>query len=85
MRCEGCGVEALVMKTCRRRDGEGKGTLCDPCFEPLADSVWIIPGQEIAAARCDSCGHWISPNDMTRLRRGAKWDGFGGVCLECLR
>jgi hypothetical protein len=85
MVCEGCGVEALLMKTCRRRDGEGTGVLCDPCYGPLAGSVWIIPGQEIAAAKCDRCSRWIHPNDMIELRRGAKWDGYGGVCQECLR
>ena len=83
MLCEGCGAEAQVMKTCRRRDGEGTGVLCDPCWEPLADSLWIVAGQEIAAARCDGCGHWLHPGVMVELRRGAKWDGFGGVCLGC--
>ena len=85
MRCDKCSCEGVVLKTCRRRDGEGTEVLCDPCYAPLADSLWIIPGQEIAAARCDSCAHRISPNDMAELRRGAKWDGYGGVCLECLR
>jgi len=83
--CEGCGVEALVMKTCRWRTGDRRFTLCDPCHAPLSDSLWITPGRETAAARCDSCAHWTSPNDMAELRRGAKWDGFGGVCQECLR
>ena len=85
MRCDKCGVEGVVFKTCRRRDGEGTGVLCDPCYAPLSESVWIIPGQEIAAARCDGCGHWQHPSEMVELRRGAKWDGFGGVCQECSR
>jgi len=75
----------LVMKTVRWRTGARCFTLCDPCHAPLAASLWVIPGQEIAAARCDCCGHWLDPNDMIELRRGAKWDGFGGVCLDCSR
>ncbi len=85
MKCEGCGAEALVLKTVRWRTGERTFVLCDPCFGPLAASLWIIPGQEIAAARCDSCGYWQHPREMVELRRGAKWDGYGGVCQECSR
>ncbi len=85
MVCEGCGVSALVMKTCRWRTGDRTFVLCDPCFGPLADSLWVVARQEIAAARCDSCGHWLPPGVMAELRRGAKWDGYGGVCFSCVR
>ncbi|CAA9278063.1 MAG: hypothetical protein AVDCRST_MAG93-3003 [uncultured Chloroflexia bacterium] len=85
MECEGCGAEAVILKTVRWRTGDRRFTLCDPCHSPLVESLWIVRGREIAAARCDSCGHWLHPGDMTELRKGAKWDGFGGVCLDCSR
>ena len=85
MFCEGCGVEALVMKTVRRRTEERRFTLCDPCWMPLGDRLWIVDGRQIAAARCDRCGHWQHPSEMADLRRGAKWDGYGGCCSSCSR
>lgn len=83
MRCEGCGVEALVMKTVRWRTGQRIFTLCGPCHGPLSDSLWIVAGWEIASARCGECGHWLHPEEMAELSRGGRWDGYGGVCFSC--
>ena len=83
--CEGCGAEALVMKTVRWRTGERHFTLCDPCYGPLVNSVWIVAGHEIAFARCDGCGHWLHPKEMVDLRKGGRWDGYGGCCSSCSR
>jgi hypothetical protein len=86
MLCEGCGVEALVLKTCRRRDGEGSeaGVLCDPCWEPLADSLWIVVGPVAAHGRCRVCGGWSSVRELVEQKQGGKWDAPSGVCSSCV-
>ena len=85
MLCEGCGAEAQVMKTCRRRDGEGSeaGVLCDPCYAPLADSVWIVAGMVPAHGKCRSCAHWFSVGELAGLAKGGKWDAPSGLCVDC--
>ncbi len=83
MVCEGCGVEGLVLKTCRRRDGECTGVLCAPCWEPLADSLWIVAGPVAAHGRCRVCGGWASVRELVEQKAGGKWDAPSGVCSSC--
>ena len=86
MKCESCGVEGWL-KTCRWRTGERKFVLCDSCYGPLASSLWIVRGEVIVAARCESCGTYLHPTEMAELRPGGggKRDVIGGVCAACVR
>ncbi len=64
MRCDKCGVEGWL-KTCRRRDDpERRGVLCDPCFEPLAHLLWIVPGHVNVASKCSGCGRYVHPSEI---------------------
>ncbi len=85
MVCDKCSREGVVLKTCRRRDGEGTGVLCDGCWEPLADSLWIVAGPVAAHGRCRVCGGWSSVRELVEQKQGGKWDAPSGVCFSCLR
>lgn len=80
MECEGCGTVAPVLKTCRWRTGERRFVLCDLCWEPLADSVWIVAGHLPAHGKCRVCGGWFSLRELKDLRKGGRWDSSSGVC-----
>ncbi len=83
MVCEGCGVEALVMKTVRWRTGERRFVLCDPCHGPLADSLWVVAGVVPAHGKCRGCSHWFSVRELVEQKAGGKWDSPSGVCFSC--
>ncbi len=85
MDCKGCGYSALALKTCRRRDGEGTGVLCDGCWEPLADSLWIVAGPVAAHGRCRFCGGWASVMELVEQKQGGKWDAPSGICPCCVQ
>ncbi len=84
MLCDNCGVESLALKTCRFRTGEIGFVLCDPCWEPLRDTVWIVPGETVVTVRCDRCGSYGNPQDYEGLRPAGRKDCFGGLCRECV-
>jgi hypothetical protein len=78
--CDKCGASAPAMKNCRRRDGEGKGVLCDGCYEPLRDRLWIVPGSLNVFGRCRACNRWESINDLGDVKPGYP---VTGVCPAC--
>ncbi|MDP8953294.1 MAG: hypothetical protein M3N18_13880 [Actinomycetota bacterium] len=83
MRCCKCGAEAPALKTCRRRDGDGRGVLCDPCWLPLRDRVWVIPGPHVCFGKCSGCGEWFSLRELPDRRPGGKWSAPTGTCVDC--
>ncbi len=85
MRCCKCGTEATVLKTCRRRDGDGSGVLCDPCWLPLRELVWVIPGPVACFGRCRSCSGWFSVRELADLKPGGRRDAWMGMCVNCSR
>ncbi len=88
MRCDKCGHEELALKTVKLRAyPERRGVLCDECFSPLADRLWIIPGHFNVTGRCDSCGRYVHPREIepSTLRNGAaKRDIYTGTCSACV-
>jgi len=79
--CDGCGATAAAMKTCRRRrDGDGIGVLCDSCWLPLRNLVWIVPGGLNVWGRCRACGEWESINTLSDKKPG---EPVSGVCATC--
>ena len=84
MRCDGCGVEALVLKSvvCRA-DREHRGVLCDPCWEPLRNRLWIVPGPVACFGRCGSCSEWFRVGELTDLKPGGGHGAWVGTCGEC--
>ena len=84
MVCEGCGYSAAALKTCRWRTGARHFTLCDPCWEPLVSSVWIVAGHLPAHGKCRGCSGWFSLRELEDLRPGGKWDALSGLCSRCI-
>ncbi len=90
MICEVCGYEELALKTVRWR-AVGRKTarrfvLCDECWFPLRDSLWIVPGSHSVAARCDGCGAYMNPRDLVESRPGGGYKRdiiASGLCAGC--
>jgi hypothetical protein len=86
MRCDRCGYEAPVLKTCRwRTGGEQLFALCPGCHAPIAGAVWIVPGPVACFGQCRSCSGWFSVLELTDRSGGGKWDSNTGLCLRCAR
>ena len=87
MKCDGCGVTAPALKfvVCRD-DRDRRGTLCDPCWLPLADRLWIVPGPRVVWGRCLRCGEWVSLRELRDAKPGGagKGDAPSGTCSECM-
>jgi hypothetical protein len=84
--CDGCGLQAAALKSVvLRADRSHEGCLCDACWYPVRDRVWIVPGPVPAHGRCSGCGEWVSVNDLEDLRQGAagRGDAPGGTCSLC--
>jgi len=81
--CEGCGFEAPALKTCRQRTEERRFVLCDPCYVPLAGSLWIVAGLASVHGKCRACSGWFSLRELEDPRPGGKWDAPSGICLGC--
>jgi hypothetical protein len=86
VRCEGCGAEAPVLKTVKWRGGERHFALCDPCWEPIASGLWVVPGRVPAHGYCPSCSGWFPVGELSELRpAGYKWDAPSGLCQNCAK
>ena len=83
MICEGCGTSAPALKTVRWRTGERRFCLCDDCWEPVWESVWIVVGPTPVFGKCRGCSHWFSLRDLSGRRPGGRWDSLEGLCLAC--
>lgn len=83
MGCFTCGQGDQWIKTCRWRHSGEVVRVCDPCYETLREVVWIIPGPEIVAGRCDGCGGYFNPREISELRPAARKDCYGGLCITC--
>ena len=88
MICEGCGFEDAALKTGRWRGGERRFVLCNPCWEPLPGTLWVVPGPFTVTARCDQCGGYLNPRELAPEARrpggGYKRDVIAsGLCREC--
>lgn len=84
MRCDGCGIEADALKTCRcRADREGRGVLCTGCWEPLRELVWIIAGPIACFGTCRTCEEWVSINDLRDAVPGGRRSAPSGTCPRC--
>lgn len=82
MACRFCGGGDQWIKTVR--DGEGQTFLsCDPCYAANRDDLVIVPGMATVAGRCDGCGRYFNPRDLSDLRPGARKGAYGGKCKEC--
>jgi hypothetical protein len=85
VRCDRCGLEAPVLKTCRwRTGGERSFALCSGCHAPISGAVWIVPGPVPAHGFCPGCSNWFPVGELSELRSsGHKWDAPSGVCPGC--
>lgn len=84
-RCPLCGV-GIDRWSKTVRDGEGETfPVCDWCWEADRSGLVIVPGPVVVAARCDSCGHYINPREITpdTLVPAARKDAYGGTCILC--
>jgi hypothetical protein len=84
VRCDRCGHEEVALKTCRRRDGDGTGALCDLCWLPLRDMVWVIPGPVACFGKCARCSGWFSVRDLRGLKPCGRRDAWVGTCEGCV-
>jgi hypothetical protein len=84
MVCDMCGHQEVVLKTCRCRDREGSGTLCDSCWLPRRHLVWVIPGPVACFGTCRSCSEWFSLRELADMRTGGRRDAPTGVCGGCV-
>ncbi len=84
MKCEGCGAEAPALKTVRWKTGERRFALCDPCWEPVSGSVWVVPGPVPCFGLCRGCSRWFRVSELAELvPAGGKWSAPGGLCGGC--
>jgi len=72
VRCEGCGAEALAMKTVRWKTGERRFVLCEPCYAPICGSLWIVPGQQTVHGVCRVCSGWFSVRQLADVTLGGQ-------------
>ncbi len=74
------------MKTLRwRGKTHPRFVLCDGCYEPIWESVWVIPGWLAVWGVCVSCRSWESVRDLSSPKPGGKGDAPGGLCPDCCR
>jgi hypothetical protein len=86
VRCDQCGMAAPILKTCRwRTRDEQLFALCDSCWHPIRDSVWIVPGQVASFGSCSQCGSWFSVRDLSERTGGGKQGAPSGRCLSCAK
>lgn len=71
------------MKTVRPRLSGASFLLCDSCWEPLAESVFIVAGHLPAHGKCRGCSRWLSLRELTEIQPGGKWDSSSGRCRDC--
>jgi hypothetical protein len=86
MRCSRCGFEEAAMKTVRPRSGGASPfPVCDPCYSPLAEAVWIVPGPVACFGTCSRCGSWVSVRDLRDAQPGGgRWSTPSGICERCV-
>jgi len=86
MRCEMCGAEAPVLKTCRWRSGSDRSfTLCDACYAGVSEAVWIVPGAVTCFGTCRRCGSWVSMRELSEITGGSRRGAPSGICRQCVR
>lgn len=84
MVCDRCGREEPALKTVCRRDDAGRvGVLCDPCWGPVREMVWIVPGVFPVWGWCNSCQGWCSLRDLPERSGGGRYDAPQGLCSTC--
>ena len=72
-------------------DGDRHGrrfVLCDPCYEPLRETLWICPGPFSVTARCDGCGTYCNPRELVESGPGGGYKRdiiASGLCPDCVR
>jgi hypothetical protein len=86
VRCDSCGFEAAVLKSCRWRVvGEQTFVLCDSCHAPIAAVVWIVPGPGPCFGTCRGCGSWFSVRNLAERALGGKYNAPSGICPGCAK
>jgi hypothetical protein len=69
------------MKTCRRRGSQSpRFVLCDRCWLPIWEEVWIVPGGLCITAKCVGCGVFGSTAEFSGLSPG---EPKRGLCSGC--
>ena len=84
MPCAFCGEGDQWIKTCRAKDGS-RLRVCDPCWEILRIWLVIVPGDRVVTARCDLCGAYFNPREMTEVSPGGRKDAYSGTCGVCAK
>ena len=87
MICRVCGASGWF-KTVRWKTGAWNETfvLCDGCYWPLADRLWIRAGAFTVTSRCDACQRFCNPRELVESRPGGhgKRDLVStGICGGC--
>jgi hypothetical protein len=85
VRCDKCGHEEVALKTCRRRNGEATGVLCNSCWEPVRHLVWIVPGPVACFGRCSGCSRWFDVRELVDRKPGGGHGAWIGTCEGCLQ
>jgi hypothetical protein len=73
------------MKTVRWRSGARTFALCDPCWEPISATLWIVPGHHTVHGVCRGCSGWFSLRDLSDVILGGKRGAPSGTCASCTR
>ncbi len=81
--CALCGYEATVLKTVRPRAGGEAHACCDPCWEPLRNRLWIVPGPVACFGRCGSCSEWFRVGELIDRNLGGGHGAWIGTCVDC--
>ncbi len=74
--------EPLKSVVCRD-DRDRQGTLCGPCWLPIRELVWIVPGPFAAWGRCRSCSGWFSVRELADRKPGGGHGAMIGLCAGC--
>jgi NMD protein affecting ribosome stability and mRNA decay len=84
MPCAFCGEGDKWIKTCRTADGS-RIRVCDPCYEVLRAWLVIVPGDEVVTARCDRCGAYFNPKDMSEYSPGGRYNAYARMYETCAK
>ena len=58
--------------------------LYDPCWLPLRDRVWVLPGPFAVWGRCGLCGKWESVRELSDRKPGGGHGAMIGTCVDCV-
>jgi hypothetical protein len=82
---EGRSCYAPALKSVVRRDDHDRKHLfvvCQKCWLPIREDVWLVPGFVSVTGKCDACLSYVSVVELA-VRRALVKEIHRGTCRMC--